>query len=36
MKFKMRKKYGQLKNLDFVIHLIENMMISNRLVLVYI
>lgn len=29
----MRKKYGQLRNLDFVIHLIENMMISNRLVL---
>lgn len=30
MKFKIRKKYDQLRNLDFVIHLIENMVISNR------
>lgn len=30
MKFKIRKKYGQLRNLDFGIHLIENMVISNR------
>lgn len=30
MKFKIRKKYGQLRNLDFVIQLIENMVISNR------